>query len=84
MPGGVIGPAGYIGSLAALAGLSLIHHIPNRPASYGGRVMLRSRLLPLGLASAVALTLAACQDNSNPHCSRCGAAFGPRSSFARR
>jgi hypothetical protein len=28
--------------------------------------MLRSRLLPLGLASAVALTLAACQDNSNP------------------
>jgi hypothetical protein len=28
--------------------------------------MLRSRLLPLGLASGVALTLAACQDNSNP------------------
>ena len=28
--------------------------------------MPRSRLLPLGLASGVALTLAACQDNSNP------------------
>lgn len=28
--------------------------------------MLRSRLLPLGLASSVALALAACQDNSNP------------------
>ena len=28
--------------------------------------MLRSRLFPLGLASGVALTLAACQDNSNP------------------
>ena len=56
--------------------------------------MPRSRLLPLGLASGVALTLAACQDNSNttgpdpvPPSARVQASQGadlpPASEFAR-